>query len=408
MPRIWSSAVFAAVGLALVAGCGSDSKGGSAAEGVTAGTIKVGSISDITGPSAAVQGPWLHGVRSAIDAANAKGGIGGRKIELVSEDDKYDAGVGLAAYRKLVTQEKVLAIAFSGSSNVAAAVLPRLQRDKVPVFGGFATAKDAVNPFNTYFFSLAPTYADQADVLMGYGREWLKKDAPRVAVIHNGTVSGPEFAGLIQSRSKGAFAGSVALPPTATSADAQVQKIAASKPDLIAFHGSGAGANLVMRAEEKLGVSIPMIGLVPSGGAIAYKGISPQVGDNYRYLTAFTPGTTKAAGTDAMLAAGKAAGFPTEGNNPDFVNGYVAGEIVVNAIKNTGSDLSRGTLVKGFEKLAPLATGGLSADVTYGAHDHVGPQTLRPAKWDYATSQVVPIGRYDDYAKFISNEYVPK
>src|SRR4051812_24808143 len=323
--RTWTSAAVAAAGLALVVGCGSDAKGGGAAEGVSAGTIKVGSISDITGPSAAVQGPWLHGVRAAVDAANAKGGIDGRKIELVSEDDKYDAGTGLAAYRKLVTQDKVLAIAFSGSSNVAAAVLPRLQRDKVPVFGGFATAKDAVNPFNRYYFSLAPTYADQADVLMGYGREWLKQATPRVAVIHNGTVSGPEFAGLIESRAKGAFAGSVALPPTATSADAQVQKVAAMKPDLIAFHGSGAGANLILRAEEKLGVSIPMIGLVPSGGPIAYKDISPKVGDNYHYLTAFTPGTTKAAGTPAMLAASKAAGFTGDGSNPDFVNGYVAG-----------------------------------------------------------------------------------
>jgi hypothetical protein len=164
----------------------------------------------------------------------------------------------------------------------------------------------------------------------------------------------------------------------------------------------------MLRAEEKLGVSIPMIGLVPSGGPIAYKDISPKVGDNYHYLTAFTPGTTKAAGTPAMLAASKAAGFTGDGSNPDFVNGYVAGEIVVNAIRNAGTDLSRDSLVQGFEKLSPLSTGGLSADVTYGARDHVGPQTLRPAKWDYATSQIVPIGRYEDYAKFISNEYVPK
>jgi branched-chain amino acid transport system substrate-binding protein len=412
--RTWSRTALAvlaiATGGAVVAGCGADNGGAKESEGVTKDTIKVGSISDVTGPSAAIQGPWLHGLQSSIKAANQAGGIGKRQIELVSEDDKYDAGAGLAAYKKLVSQTPVIGIAFSGSSNVAAAVLPRVARDKVPIFGGFATAKNAETPFNPWFFALAPTYADQADVLMGYAKRWVKKDQPRVAVIHNGTVSGPEFADLVKARAGGgaAFAGSVVLPPTATSADAQVQKIVSMKPDVIAFHGSGAGANLILRAEEKLGTSIPMIGLVPSGGPIAYKGISPKYGDNYEYLTAFTPATTPEPGTSALLAAAKAAGYAQEANNPDFVNGYVAGQIVVNGLKKAGDDLSREGLRKGLEKLTDLDTGGLSAAVTYGAKDHVGPQELRPAKWDYARSVVTPIGQYQDYSSFLSNEYVPK
>jgi branched-chain amino acid transport system substrate-binding protein len=400
----------AAVG-ALAAGCGDASGGGAnQQEGVTAKTIKVGSISDITGPSAAIQGPWLHGLQASIKAANQSGGVAGRQIELLSEDDKYDAGVGLAAYKKLVSQTPVIGIAFSGSSNVAAAILPRFKRDKVPIFGGFATAKQAETPFNPYFFALAPTYADQADVLMGYAKELLKKDAPRVAVIQNGTVSGPEFVGLVKSRAGNgnAFAGSVVLPPTATSADAQVQKLVGMKPDFIAFHGSGSGANLVLRAEEKLGASIPMIGLVPSGGPVAFKGIAPKVGSKYEYLTAFTPSTTQVPGTPEMVAAAKAAGYGAETSNPDFVNGYVAGETLVHGLKNAGDELDREGLRKGLEKLASLDTGGLSATITYGSTDHVGPQALRPAKWDYNRKIVTPIGNYEDYQRFITNEYVPK
>jgi branched-chain amino acid transport system substrate-binding protein len=378
----------------------------SPASGVTATTINLGTISDRGGPSTAIQLPWLHGVEAAVKAAN-KAGINGRKINLISEDDKSDVTVGVPAYKKLVSQTPVVGILGLNASSVQAAVIPLVAIDKIPVITGQATTKQALQPLDKYFFGLTPTYADQADVMLAYAKKRLGTKKIRIAVVDNGAASGIEVENLFKERAVNGvtYAGTVYTSQTITTADAQVQALIALKPDVIMFHGGSAQANIVLKSQEKFGAKIPMIGIAPSGGPAVFANLPESVGSLFQYVQWVTPAPTKVAGTAAMVKAAKAAGFPDEVTNPDFVSGYVAGLLIREGLTKAGSKLDRESLMEALQSIKSLNTGGLSPAIGFGPNDRAGVQQLVPLSYDYKTKTFKQLGTFAEYAKSITNEY---
>jgi ABC-type branched-subunit amino acid transport system substrate-binding protein len=409
-------------GLALVlavgvAACGADRNdsgggggGGSAVkEGVTAKDVKIGLIADLTGPTAAVQVPFTEGIKTQVEAANAAGGVNGRKITLLSEDEKYDVPTGLAAYKKLVSQTPALGIIGLNNSSLQVAAIKQVEQNKVPVFGAEATTKQAINPFNPYFFAMQCSYADQADVAVPYMAQKTGAAKPKVATLALDVESGYEWGDLIKARVQklgGTYLGHTAVPPTATEADAQIQKIAKQKPDFIALHGSSNTATIVLKAMQKFDVKIPVIGIFATGGPAAYASVPPAVGNLFETVNCYTPSSIKAAGSQEMLDRAKQFGFEKSAGTTDFVNGYVVGQVLVDALKAAGKNPTRESFKKGLESLTDLDTGGLSENVTFGPNDHVGIQTVRPYAYDYATKTYKAVGEYADYKDDISNEYL--
>src|SRR5262245_55009449 len=72
-----------------------------------AGAVRIGVINSLTGPYTAYSEPVRDGLQLALDEINAKGGIRGRKIELVVEDDGGSADAAVKAFEKLVNEAKV-------------------------------------------------------------------------------------------------------------------------------------------------------------------------------------------------------------------------------------------------------------------------------------------------------------
>jgi branched-chain amino acid transport system substrate-binding protein len=401
-----------------VVACGADNPsggggaggGGSAVkEGVTAKDVKIGVIADLTGPTAAVQVPFTDGIKTQVEAANAAGGVNGRKITLLMEDEKYEVPTGLAAYKKLVSQTPALGIIGLNNSSLQVAAIKQVATNKVPVFGAEATTKQAINPFNPYFFAMQCSYADQADVAVPYMAQKTGKSAPRVATLALDVESGYEWGDLIKARVEklgGKYLGNTAVPPTATEADAQIQKIAKEKPDFIALHGSSNTATIVLKAMQKFDVKVPVIGIFATGGPAAYASVPESVGSLFETVNCYTPSSINAEATAEMLSRAKEHGFEKSAGTTDFVNGYVVGQVLVDALKAAGENPTRESFKKGLETLSDVSTGGLSENVTFGPDDHVGIQTVRPYSYDYATKTYKAAGEYTDYEKDISNEYL--
>ncbi|MDY7034010.1 MAG: ABC transporter substrate-binding protein [Thermodesulfobacteriota bacterium] len=78
--------------------------------GVTDTTIKIGGIADHTGPVATICTPIIEALKNYTRHINDQGGIHGRKIKLLMEDDRYSIPAGVAAFKKLVYKDKVLAL----------------------------------------------------------------------------------------------------------------------------------------------------------------------------------------------------------------------------------------------------------------------------------------------------------
>ena len=114
--------------------------------GVTADTITLGSWSALTGPFAVYGVPGVAGQTAFYGKLNAEGGINGRKIRVITEDHAYNPQQAVAAARKLVNRDKVLAIQGAYGTGPSAAAFPYLQQEGAPFVMPYAGALDWYEP----------------------------------------------------------------------------------------------------------------------------------------------------------------------------------------------------------------------------------------------------------------------
>lgn len=126
-------------------------------QGVTRDEIVVGIPIDLSGPLAEVGRAGANAARMAQDEINEKGGIHGRKLKLLFEDQQYDAKKGVLATQKLLEQDKVFAILMSTGTAPAAAAFPMVLKAGVPHVCPWTAAAMFGEPFERLSFACFPS-----------------------------------------------------------------------------------------------------------------------------------------------------------------------------------------------------------------------------------------------------------
>lgn len=164
VPRAFTAprlAALLAVATMSLAACGSNAGGDSGGS-----TIKIGFIESLTGNYAPLGGEAKKTVDLAVEQINAAGGIKGKKIELITLDDKTAPDQGVLHFNKLKSQ-KVTAIIGSTFSNVALAVEPLAERERIPYIS-LAPADEQVNPVRKYTFVVPAISSKYAEAMLQY------------------------------------------------------------------------------------------------------------------------------------------------------------------------------------------------------------------------------------------------
>jgi branched-chain amino acid transport system substrate-binding protein len=102
------------------------------------GTIKIGLVTALSGQSARAGEAITRGLTVAIDEINAKGGVLGRKLELVRRDDEATPAKGVIAARELLFREKVTVLFGGLDTPVSLAIVPIVNENKLPFMGPWA------------------------------------------------------------------------------------------------------------------------------------------------------------------------------------------------------------------------------------------------------------------------------
>jgi branched-chain amino acid transport system substrate-binding protein len=126
-------------------------------DGITSDTIRIGAHGPLTGPAAFVGLGSRAGMELAVQQINAAGGVNGRKLQVLYEDDGNSPAKALAAVKKLVEQDKVFMILGLSASNPTIGVLDYLKDAKVPGYFSIASAPQVTHPYNRYLFRGAAT-----------------------------------------------------------------------------------------------------------------------------------------------------------------------------------------------------------------------------------------------------------
>src|SRR6478672_4380999 len=148
--------------------------------GVTAETIKIGSFGALTGPGYLYGKLVMNGVEVVFDEVNAAGGINGRKLQLVREDDRCDPAAAIAAVQKLVHQDQVFALIGGGCSNATLAARESIETAKIPTVI-FASVHDGITtPPAPTIFSTALTAAIESQAQIAFAQQ---QGAKRIAMV---------------------------------------------------------------------------------------------------------------------------------------------------------------------------------------------------------------------------------
>src|SRR3990172_5108178 len=153
---IWTSIGASLVGAALLAGP-------AAAQDV----IRIGVTQPLTGAFAASGNYVTQGAKIAEDQINAAGGVLGRKIQLVVEDNKSNPTEAVATAEKLIGKDKVPVMMGAWSSTLTLAVMPKLMEYGVPMLVETSSSGKITTSGNPWIFRISPTSEMEAQVFSG-------------------------------------------------------------------------------------------------------------------------------------------------------------------------------------------------------------------------------------------------
>ena len=223
--------------------------------------IKIGVVGPHSGPAAFDGQSNLIGAQVAADEINKAGGLlGGRKIEIVPADSRGIPAEAVSAYRKVVTQVKVVAVDCCWFSSSTIAAHPTIEELKIPTTTGVAFLPDAKEHKLTYLFKFAQTPRMESR-FVDY---WVKKlNVKRVAFLARNDDWGRASSGVYQARLKelgGTVLSSDFYAPGEKDFYSHLTKIKALNPEGINVVDISATAATQVKQMAELGLSAKPLG----------------------------------------------------------------------------------------------------------------------------------------------------
>jgi ABC-type branched-subunit amino acid transport system substrate-binding protein len=222
--------------------------------GVTATEIRLGTQDDLSGPIVFWGQPMRNGKILRIEEQNAKGGVHGRKLVLIGEDNGYDPKKGVLAAQKLIQQDKVFAMVGVLGTPIAMATMPIVLEAGVPFMYPGTNHRAMYEPFNKLKFSMAAPYDHQMRAAVHY--MIAQKGKKKIAIMYQDDEFGKELREAAEAQAKAMNIPVVAVTSYKrgdTAFSSQVARMRQADPDLIV-------AGTVVRETAGLGLELKKVG----------------------------------------------------------------------------------------------------------------------------------------------------
>jgi branched-chain amino acid transport system substrate-binding protein len=340
--------------------------------GLTKDTIKIGVFGPMTG-AAALFGKGVFGVEAVYKSVNDQGGIHGRKIEIVREDTACDPARGLAAFRKLASQDQVFAFNAGLCSNVMMAAKPDIEKSGIPFMDIGAATPGISTPLAANLFQPVATTDEVGRTMIDFAMS--KPGAKKIAVVSHSDDWGKSNRDPALAYLKSKYGLDPVLDLTmergSTDATPQILRLRNSGADFVLLMMYPAEVAIFMRDAFKYGVRIPA--LAPQ--SISLEDTKERVG-NIAAVANMAVYYPYAHPTDA----------PEMKQWKDLINKYYPSERVeafsflgmsgayamVQALKDAGPDLTRSKLLAALNNIRNFDSGISATPITFTPQDHAG------------------------------------
>ena len=247
-----------AMAFSVLAGCGGNSEGGADSD-----VIKIGGIGPLSGPNSTYGISVKEGADLLAEEINAAGGINGKKVEFIFEDDQSDNTVAASAFNKLVDKDGVCAILGGVTSGTTLAIAPNSTNKKIPMITPTGTEPTITNVGGDFMFRGCFVDSFQGEILAKYTKEKLGKTT--AAVLYN---SSSDYSKGIANAYKETLEknGGQVLEFLSYGSDketdfkAQLTKIKSANPDVIILPDYYNVVGLIAKQAREMGITSQFLG----------------------------------------------------------------------------------------------------------------------------------------------------
>jgi branched-chain amino acid transport system substrate-binding protein len=225
--------------------------------------ILIGHFGSMTGSEATFGTSTDHGIKMAVEELNASGGLLGKKVRLITYDDKGDAREAGTAVTRLVTKDGVAAVIGEVASGLSLAGAPICQENSVPMVSPSST-NPKVTKIGDMIFRVCFIDPFQGTVCAKFAREHEGLTASKAAILTD--QASPYSVGLQEEFEKAfvAMGGTVVTKQTYQAGDqdfsAQLTSIRGSEPDVVFIPGYYTDAGNIALQARRLGLTVPLLG----------------------------------------------------------------------------------------------------------------------------------------------------
>jgi len=336
-----------------------------AEDGVAADSITFGQAAVLEGPASALGQGMRAGIQAAFDEVNARGGVHGRKLKLVSRDDGYEPDRAIAETRKLIEEDKVFALIGPVGTPTSAAAQPIATAAHVPFIGAFTGAGFLRNPKLDNVINLRASYGAETEAWIKHLTEDLK--ITKIAILYQDDAFGRVgLDGVKAALGKRGLelAAEATYERNTVAVKTALLTLRRAEPAAVVMVGAYKPCAQFIRLARKLGfdpvfVNISFVGasalakeLGPDGKGVVVSQVVPFPWDNSLKAVADYQAAIKGA--------------------PDFVSleGYLVGRLAIAALEKMSGEPTRESLIKTIKDTGRFDIGGLT--MTFGPSKNAG------------------------------------
>ncbi|MEN6439065.1 MAG: branched-chain amino acid ABC transporter substrate-binding protein [Syntrophobacter sp.] len=293
-----------------------------ASTALAAGPIKIGLMGPMTGSWASEGQEMKQVVELLAEEVNAKGGVNGQKVEVISEDDGGDPRTAALAAQRLATLGVVAVVGTYGSA-VTEATQNTYDEAKIIQIANGSTAIRLTEKNLKYFFRTCPRDDEQAKVAAATIR---KLNIRKVAILHDNSTYAKGLAdetkGLLGKDKSVEIVFFDALTPKEQDYTTILTKMKGANPDFVFFTGYYGEAGLLLKQKREMGWNVPFMGGDATNNPDLVKVAGKEGAAGFYFISAPLPKDLPSEEAKAFLATFS----KKHGNPPGSIYSVLAGD----------------------------------------------------------------------------------
>ena len=383
----WKLTMVAAAALAATA-----TQASAETRGVTKTEITLGMHTDLSGVAATYGVSSANGVKMRFDEANDAGGVNGRKINVIIEDQAYQVPKAVQACNKLINRDNVFAFVAALGTPMNNACFKDQLAAGVPNLFPLSAARSMFEPYDRLKFYGAATYVDQIRSAVSYFVK--EKSKKSICVMYQDTDFGKEIVVGAETQTKQLgikLAAISAHKPTDQDFTASLTNLKAAGCDLVLMGTIVRDTIIPYVAARKMGwTDVDFV-----GSAAVYDGV---VGAAQGMDGLYAMGLTEMPYSDSPVESVRkfVAAYKAKYNvdpNIGAVYGYVAADLTVAGMKNAGADLTLDSFIKGLESIRNYQDSFKGPEVNFGPNIRQGANSsflavVKDGRWARVTQSL--------------------